>query len=274
VTQRSRSTKPQRTASGISRRSFLKRTGAGLAGAAGVTALRPRISVAAPVTLSIWTGFPEIEQFYKKAGEEYAKKNPGFKLETLSSELRGMEQKIAAAIPTDTGPDLFDVSRNIALTLIDANLLPPDPPKVMSLLKSNAFHPVTIEYITWKGQVYGVPFLEGSKPALFYNTKMFKEAGLDPNKPPATFDELMTYAQKLTKRDAAGNPTRAGITLRLVGQGSGVAEKFWYVLYAMGGDPLIQTKSGKWHNNYDNDAGRAAMKFYIDAVHKHKVDDQ
>ena len=98
MTQRSRSTIPQATAQGLSRRSFLKRTGAGLAGAAGVTALRPRISVAAPVTLSIWTGFPEIEQFYKKAGEEYAKKNPGFKLETLSSELRGMEQKIAAAI--------------------------------------------------------------------------------------------------------------------------------------------------------------------------------
>jgi multiple sugar transport system substrate-binding protein len=145
---------------------------------------------------------------------------------------------------------------------------------VTSLLKSKAFHPATIEYITWKGQIYGVPFLEGSKPALYYNTKMFKEAGLDPNKPPATFDELLAYAQKLTKRDAAGNPTRAGITLRLVGQGSGVAEKFWYVLYAMGGDPLIQTKSGKWHNNYDNDAGRAAMKFYIDAVHKYKVDDQ
>ncbi len=128
----------------------------------------------------------------------------------------------------------------------------------MSLVKSKAFHPVTVEYNTWKGQVYGVPFLEGSKPALFYNTAMFKEAGLDPNKPPATFDELMTYAQKLAKQDASGNPTRAGITLRLVGQGAGVAEKFWYVLYAMGGDPLIQTKSGKWHNNYDNDAGRAA----------------
>ena len=91
----------------------------------------------------------------------------------------------------------------------------------MALLKSNAFHPVVVEYNTWKGQVYGVPFLEGSKPALYYNTKMFKEAGLDPNKPPATFDELMTYAQKLTKKDAAGNPTRAGITLRLVGQGCG-----------------------------------------------------
>ena len=129
----------------------------------------------------------------------------------------------------------------------------------MALLKSPAFHPVVVDYNTWKGQVYGIPFLEGSKPALYYNTKMFKEAGLDPNKPPTTFDELLTYAQKLTKKDAAGNPTRAGITLRLVGQGSGVAEKFWYVLYAMGGDPVIQGKSGKWRNNYDNDAGRAAL---------------
>ena len=43
------------------------------------------------------TGFTEIEQFYKKAGEEYAKKNPGFKLETLSSELRGMERMGSSA---------------------------------------------------------------------------------------------------------------------------------------------------------------------------------
>jgi multiple sugar transport system substrate-binding protein len=273
MTQDTRSTKRNRTPRGISRRTFLARSGAALAGAAGVATLRPRIAVAAPVTLSIWTGEPELETFYKRAGEEYAKTHPGFKLETLSTELRGMEQKITAAVPTDTGPDLFDISRNIALSLIDANLLPPNPPAVMALVKS-AFHPVTVEYNTWKGQVYGVPFLEYSGPALFYNTKMFKEAGLDPNKPPATFDELMAYAQKLTKRDAAGNPTRAGITLRLVGQGSGIAQKFGFILYAMGGDTIVQTKSGKWHNNYDNDAGRAAMKYYIDAVYKYRVDDQ
>jgi multiple sugar transport system substrate-binding protein len=272
--QHTGSTKPKRTISGISRRTFLQRTGVGLAAAAGVTALRPHISVAAPVTLTIWSGFPDIEAFYKVAGQEYAKKNPGFKLETLSTQLREMEQKITASIPTDTGPDIFDVARNISISLSDANLLPPNPPKVMALLKSKAFHPVVIEYNTWKGQVYGLPLMEGSKPALFYNTKMFKEAGLDPNKPPQTFDELLATAQKLTKKDAAGNPTRAGISLRLSGQGSGVAEKFWYVLYAMGGDPIVQTKSGKWHNNYDNDAGRAALKFYVDAVHKYRVDDQ
>jgi len=143
----------------------------------------------------------------------------------------------------------------------------------MSLVKSKAYHPVVVEYNTWKGQVYGIPFQEGSKPALFYNTKMFTEAGLDPNKPPATFDELMAAARKLAKKDAPGNLVRAGISLRLSGQGSGVAEKWWYVLHAMGGDIVVQTKSGKWHNGYDNEAGRGALKFYIDAVHKYQVDD-
>jgi len=257
-----------------SRRTFLKGLGvAGLA-AAGGSLFRTRASVGAePVRLSIWTGYPEIEPFYKKAAEEYAKTHPGFQLETLSSQLREMEQKLTASIPTDTGPDLFDIGRNITISFADAGLLPPNPPKVMSLVKSKAFHPVVLEYNTWKGQVYGIPFLEGSKPALFYNTKMFKEVGLDPSKPPKTFDELMAAARKLAKKDAGGNLTRAGISLRLSGQGAGVAEKWWYVLYAMGGDIVVKTKSGKYRSSYDNDAGRAALKYYIDAVHKYQVDD-
>ena len=261
-------------APGTTRRMFLKQVGAAGLAAAAAPVLRPRVSMAAaPVTLSLWTGYPELEPFYKKAAEEYAKTHSGFKLETLSSQLREMEQKLTAAIPTDTGPDVFDIGRNISLVFADAGLLPPNPPKVMSLVKSKAYHPVVVEYNTWKGQVYGIPFQEGSKPALFYNTKMFTEAGLDPNKPPTTFDELMAAARKLAKKDASGNLVRAGLSLRLSGQGSGVAEKWWYVLHAMGGDIVVQTKSGKWHNGYDNEAGRAALKFYIDAVHKYQVDD-
>ncbi len=273
--RRSRLEKRLPSGVGSTRRTFLKQVGlAGLAAAAGAPLLRPRVSVAAsPVKLSIWTGYPEIEPFYKKAAEEYAKSHPGFQIETLSSQLREMEQKLTASVPTDTGPDLFDIGRNITISFVDAGLLPPNPPKVMSLVKGKAFHPVVVEYNTWKGQVYGIPFLEGSKPALFYNTKMFTEAGLDPKKPPTTLDELMAAARKLAKKDGSGNLIRAGISLRLSGQGAGVAEKFWYVLYAMGGDPIVKTKSGKWHNNYDNDAGRGALKFYIDAVHKYQVDD-
>jgi multiple sugar transport system substrate-binding protein len=258
--------------SSASRRTFLKQVGA--AGVVAAAGLPCRVTAApAPVTLSIWTGYPELEPFYKKAAEEYAKTHPGFKVETLSSQLREMEQKLTTAIPTDTGPDLFDIGRNIWLLFADGGLLPPNPPKIMALVKSKAFHPVVVDYHTWKGQVYGLPLQEGSKPALFYNTRMFREAGLDPKKPPKTFDELMEYARKLAKKDAAGNLTRAGLSLRLSGQGAGVAEKWWYVLHAMGGDLIVKTKSGKWRNDYDNDAGRAALRYYVDAVHKHQVDD-
>jgi len=50
--------------------------------AAGLPALRSRISVAAPVTLSLWSGSGgNIAPFYKMAADEYPKTHPGFALE-------------------------------------------------------------------------------------------------------------------------------------------------------------------------------------------------
>ena len=61
--------------------------------------------------------------------------------------------------------------------------------------------------------------------------------------------------------------------MRLSGQGSGIGEKFRFVLEPAGGSLVVRTPSGKWHNGYDNDAGRAALQFYVDAVQKYKIDD-
>jgi multiple sugar transport system substrate-binding protein len=46
--------------------------------------------------------------------------------------------------------------------------------------------------------------------ALYWNKDLFEEAGLDPEKPPKTLDELDQYAEKLTKKDAKGNYTQMG----------------------------------------------------------------
>ena len=58
-------------------------------------------------------------------------------------------------------------------------------------------------------KVYGVPF-HNSTPLLYYNVDHFKEAGLDPDKPPRNWDELVAAAKKLTKRDG-DRVTRWGI---------------------------------------------------------------
>jgi sn-glycerol 3-phosphate transport system substrate-binding protein len=52
---------------------------------------------------------------------------------------------------------------------------------------------------------------------LYYNKDAFKAAGLDPNKPPKTFDELLTDAKALTKKDASGNVTQYGFSMAIYG---------------------------------------------------------
>ncbi|WP_043933546.1 ABC transporter substrate-binding protein [Bacillus sp. EB01] len=58
------------------------------------------------------------------------------------------------------------------------------------------FYPHLWETVEYKGKPYAVPFNTDTR-LLFYNKKLFKEAGLDPNKPPTTWAELEEYAKKL-----------------------------------------------------------------------------
>ena len=98
----------------------------------------------------------------------------------------------------------------------------------------------------------GVPLFRG-QAALYYNTEMFAKAGL--SGPPKTMADYTEYAKKLTQRDAAGNPTVSGWSLRLSGGGQGIAEKFWINLHQYGGALLKQTRDGKWIADYDNAGG-------------------
>lgn len=58
-----------------------------------------------------------------------------------------------------------------------------------------------------------VPYLipqDGNALMLYYSPKAFEEAGLDPNSPPTTLEELDQYAEKLTKKSADGTYERFG----------------------------------------------------------------
>ena len=73
-----------------------------------------------------------------------------------------------------------------------------------------------LAYYTVDNKLYSMPF-NTSTPILYYNKEMFKEAGLDPNKPPQTFEEVAADAQRLTKRDDTGKVTRPGMALAIYG---------------------------------------------------------
>ena len=62
------------------------------------------------------------------------------------------------------------------------------------------------------GKTWGVPF-QRSTIVQYYNKELFKAAGLDPNKPPATWAELADMAKKLTVKDASGKVTQYGVQI-------------------------------------------------------------
>lgn len=221
------------------------------------------------VKLTLWGGYPEMAPFYKKVIEEYTKEHPNVEISFLTHPLREHEQKLSAAIPSNTAADIVETSSYVMRKFIDAGFLDPNPQDVDKFLKSGVFDQFFIKDLTIKNKTYGLPFFQG-RQVLFWNKKMFREAGLPG--PPKTWNELVEYAQKLAKYDDKGNLVRAGISLRKSGGGSGVAEKWWFWLYPAGGSIIEEVSPGKYRNGYNNQAGRDALKLYIDLLYKYKVD--
>ena len=53
-----------------------------------------------------------------------------------------------------------------------------------------------LAYYTFDGELYSMPF-NSSNPILYYNKDMFREAGLDPERPPRTYSEVEEYRARL-----------------------------------------------------------------------------
>ncbi len=71
------------------------------------------------------------------------------------------------------------------------------------------FYPAILDSFNIDGKPYGLPMYV-SPYVLYYNKDLFKEAGLDPDTPPTTYDEMMEYAEKLSQlKDSNGNPVYA-----------------------------------------------------------------
>jgi sn-glycerol 3-phosphate transport system substrate-binding protein len=78
------------------------------------------------------------------------------------------------------------------------------------------FEPAVLNYYKVEGKLYSMPF-NSSSSILYYNKDAFKEAGLDPEKPPKTFEEVTDFAKKLVKKDASGATVRYGFHQSIYG---------------------------------------------------------
>ncbi len=112
--------------------------------------------------------------------------------------------------------------------------------------------------------IYGVPFLQETL-VIFYNKALFDSAGIVvPEGGMITWDQMLDYAQRLTRRDDSGAVTTWGLL-------APVEQRLWWVLVEQNeGHVLVQHDDGTWHVDIDDNA-REAIGFYTDLVTKYGV---
>ncbi|MFD8600203.1 ABC transporter substrate-binding protein [Kitasatospora sp. NPDC059646] len=101
-------------------------------------------------------------------------------------------------------------------------------------------------YYSFGGKLQSMPF-NSSMPLLYLNEDAFKEAGLDPAKPPTTLAELGDTAKKLTKKDADGKTVRYGFGAAIYG---------WFVEQLLAENGALYCDSD---NGRSGKAGKAAF---------------
>ena len=111
--------------------------------------------------------------------------------------------KFAAAIAGGQAPDIASIDLIYTPAFAAQGQLEDITDKVEALPFVKDLSPAHMTLGTYEGRNYAVPFAaEGS--FLIYNKGLFKQAGLDPEKPPTNWDELLKDARAIT---ALGNDT-------------------------------------------------------------------
>jgi multiple sugar transport system substrate-binding protein len=196
---------------------------------------------------------------------KFQEANPDIKVKQTTFPYADYQTKVAAAILAGQGPDVVQLFYGWTGNFIAGKMIRP--------LRAEAFPGAEIERDFFPivsamkrgNDYYGLPTAVRSL-ALFYNKKAFKDAGLDPNNPPKTLEELIAAAEKTTKRDGSGNITSAGMTLDMTGQD----HQWWreVLIRQFGGVPYTENDTKV---TYNDEAGLKALTFYTDLQKKHKV---
>ncbi len=158
----------------------------------------------AKVTLTYWThSHPPMVDLTKELIAEFEKQNPDIQIEYAVIPNNQFFTKMLTSMSTGTGPDVFNMSSTRIAAYLDSKAVMPVIPSAFGFKTQaeleNAWVKGTLKAASKDGKIYGIPS-EYNVSALVINAAHFKEAGLNPENAPKTWDELKKYAEKLTVR--------------------------------------------------------------------------
>jgi multiple sugar transport system substrate-binding protein len=140
------------------------------------------------------------EERAKELAKRFMAANPGITIKMEVTVSNGLPERVLTAMRSGAAPDVIEVQHGWVNGYAQGDLILPLDDTIQD--KAD-FNKAALDYVTWNGKTWGIPYRIETH-GVIYNKDHFREAGLDPDKPPKTWDELVAAAKAMTKPGRSG----------------------------------------------------------------------
>lgn len=217
-----------------------------------------------PVTLRVWVRDYTLNQDspYTTAKKAFEAKYPYVTVEVKGYPYDPLYQGILLSKAGTVKPDVFQMDAYWIGQMADSGLAE----KLDSYYaKFDGAKDIPERFLStskWKGAYYGV-WLNTDVRMFLWNKDLFRQAGLDPNKAPATWDEMISMGLQIKEKV----PSVVPIGFPAIAQ-EATTDRFVPLLFQAGGDVLNPEGTQAIFNS---PAGARALQLLVDLVNKHKL---
>ncbi|MDO7908659.1 extracellular solute-binding protein [Paenibacillus sp. JX-17] len=172
-----------------------------IAAVMGLTACSSSAGSDSPVTLKVWTTtVDQATTVLKERIKRFESEHPNIKVQVEELSMGAASSQFKTSMLGSDAPDLFRSDNAWVSELGELGLLHPLDDYITESDRKD-FIDSAIQSVEHNHQLMGLPIVMEA-PALLYNKKMLQSAGL--NSPPATMNELLEDAKKLTDENHYG----------------------------------------------------------------------
>ena len=211
----------------------------------------------------MWTGYEA--DVMREVVAEFNRRQDRIHVEMLT--MSQIDRKLLLATAGGMPPDVVGLGNDNLSVFGDRKvLLPLDDYLARAGITRDDYIPAYWDICEYEGHMYALPTTPASL-ALHWNKALFREAGLDPERPPRTLAELDEFAEKLTTRDEKGRlvqmgfmPTHPGWWNRAWGYYFG--GQLWDGLDQITTDCPENVRAYEWVQSYSKKYGATELQFF------------
>lgn len=238
-------------------------TGLAAAAAFQMPALAQELSLYYPVAV----GGP-ITKIVDTLAADFEKEHPGIKIKPVyAGSYQDTITKVLTAAKGGDAPHMAVMLSTDMYTLIDEGVVVPFDELIRTPADRawmSSFYPGFMKNSQTGGKTWGIPF-QRSTIVMYWNKELFKQAGLDPNRPPQNWAELVDYGKKLTQRDAAGKVSTWGVQV----PSSGFPYWLFQGFTTQNGVELMNAAGTQTY--FDKPEVVEALQYWVDLSRKHQI---